>query len=116
MAASTTDQHGGETYDIGRGPSGRGNRTPKDLYRSRRVGLVRSACPECGAIHDQGFTVHEGTCSYAVETYRPEWKREKTGPLPGFGLVRMITVRIGDVNDHGLLFTDDITADEIGWS
>lgn len=116
MTPPTADQHGGENYDMGRGPAGRGMRTPHDLYRSRRVGLVRESCPECGAIHDQGFTRHEGSCSYAVETCRPDWKRERTGALPGHGHVRTITVHTGDVNTPGLLFVDDITADEIGWS
>jgi len=73
------------------GSSGPGNpnplmpRGPRDLNRSRRIGLSRTVCTVCGAIRDQGLTLHKPGCT-ADELERefdtPKWRREETDPIP----------------------------------
>jgi hypothetical protein len=75
-----------DNYDLARGPepaaipgTARGQRTPVDLARSRRVGLSRQVCSECGAIrHGAGdrVTRHDGRCSTPAV-----WERQRTGVL-----------------------------------
>jgi hypothetical protein len=71
-----------DLYDLAGGPApeggltARSQRTPVDLTRSRRVGLSRTVCADCGATKDQGKTSHTLACSLPGE-----WVRERTGPL-----------------------------------
>lgn len=71
-----------DNYDLGSGPaldesiSNRSQRTPVDLTRSRRVGLSRTVCADCGA--ERG----ESSISHSLKCRLPgEWVRERTGPL-----------------------------------
>lgn len=75
------------TNDGGTGP-GNPNplipKGPRDLFRSRRIGLSRVVCTVCGAVRDQGLTVHKPGCDVDWDVYdfgTPKWRRETTGPL-----------------------------------
>jgi hypothetical protein len=75
------------TDDNGSGP-GNPNplipKGPRDLTRSRRVGLSRTVCTVCGAIKDQRRTFHKPGCNVhaAAEQFNtPRWRRERTGPI-----------------------------------
>jgi hypothetical protein len=70
-----------DNYDISTGPampegvSNRSHRTPVDLGRSRRIGLSRQVCQECGAVKGT-ITRHSAGCSLPGV-----WVTERTGPL-----------------------------------
>lgn len=91
MTSITADRHvPGDSNVTSDGPGGPGNpnplipKGPRDLHRSRRIGLVRVVCTVCGAERDQGLTLHKPGCSIesaADEFGTPKWRRETTGPL-----------------------------------
>jgi hypothetical protein len=64
--------------------STRDYRGPRDLMRSRNVGLVRDVCSRCGVTRGpEGRTTHRGGCQ-AVAQVDPQpmrWVREQTGPI-----------------------------------
>lgn len=64
-------------YDEGRGPRGNSPGAPRDLERSRRVGLSRIVCSDCGGVRDQGHLHHEAGC----EADYTLLVRQTTGPL-----------------------------------
>lgn len=81
-----------DDYDLASGPSRtltarsdkamstRDYRMPTDLARSRRVGLSRTICIDCGAIKDQGRATHAADCLVGVHG-PAAWLREVTGPM-----------------------------------
>jgi hypothetical protein len=87
----THDRHiPGDSRVTDDGAGGPGNpnplvpKGPRELTRSRRIGLSRTVCTVCGAIRDQGLTLHKPGCTVdddAVKFDTPKWRRETTGPL-----------------------------------
>lgn len=87
----TADRHvPGDSNVIGDEASGPGNpnpllpKGPRDLYRSRRVGLSRTVCTVCGSTRDQYRTHHKPGCNVdelVAEFGTPKWRRETTGPM-----------------------------------
>lgn len=87
----TADRHvPGDSDTVGNDATGPGNpnplipKGPRDLHRSRRIGLSRTVCTVCGAIKDQGLTFHKPGCNVdaAAEQFgTPKWRRETTGPI-----------------------------------
>lgn len=98
---SHTHSNSNDDYNLASGPSRSGTarsdkaltardmRMPMDLSRSRRVGLVRDVCYDCGAVKDQGIAHHSADCSvsfadiaqYERHTGRPYTIRQATGPM-----------------------------------
>lgn len=91
MLTVTADRHvPGDSDTSAEGLGGPGNpnplvpKGPRDLTRSRRVGLSRTVCTVCGAIRDQGRTFHKSGCNVDAahaEYGTPKWRREVTGPI-----------------------------------
>lgn len=87
----TADRHiPGDTNTVGNDANGPGNpnplvpKGPRDLFRSRRIGLSRTVCMICGAIRDQGLTFHKPGCTAEAccdQFGTPRWRRESTGPI-----------------------------------
>lgn len=87
----TNDRHvPGDTNTSDDGGSGPGNpnplvpKGPRDLNRSRRIGLSRVVCTVCRSSRDQGLTLHKPGCNVDEMNERygtPKWVREVTGPL-----------------------------------
>ena len=61
---------------LGNTVSLRGLRMPADMKRSRRVGLSRDVCSECGGVKHEQSTRHERYCSVPGTRIR-----QRTGPL-----------------------------------
>lgn len=87
MVPGSEDSRGGPTPTPKGGrrkTSPRDMRQPTDLMRSRRVGLRRTTCLDCGAVKDQGVCRHAAWCP--AETYKA-WNREartqRGGPKDG---------------------------------
>lgn len=66
----------GGDYDESRGPRGSRAGAPRDMSRSRRVGLSRTVCDECGSAKGEQMLSHEPGCTAAGGR-----RRETTGPL-----------------------------------
>lgn len=91
MLQVTADRHiPGDSNVVDDAGSGPGNpnplipKGPRDLARSRRIGLSRTVCTVCGATRDQGRTLHKSGCTVdaAVSEFgTPKWRRETTGPI-----------------------------------
>lgn len=91
MLSVTADRHvPGDTDTTNEGGAGPGNpnplvpKGPRDLVRSRRVGLSRTVCTVCGATRDQGRTLHKSGCNVDhvhAKFGTPKWRREVTGPM-----------------------------------
>jgi hypothetical protein len=91
MIHVSADRHvPGDSKTTDDGGNGPGNpnplipKGPRDLFRSRRIGLSRTVCTICGSIRDQGLTVHKPGCTAdaAAEQFdTPRWRREVTGPI-----------------------------------
>jgi hypothetical protein len=91
MIRLTADRHvpgdSKVTDDSGSGP-GNPNplipKGPRDLHRSRRIGMSRTVCTVCGSARDQGLTLHKPGCTVDEDAEKygtPKWRRERTGPL-----------------------------------
>lgn len=65
---------------LGNTVSLRGFRMPADMKRSRRVGLARDVCSECGAVKGERLVHHESKCSVPGTRIR-----QRTGPLSQTG-------------------------------
>lgn len=92
-------------YDEARGPGGRTG-APRDLERSRRVGLSRTVCDECGGVKGEVILRHAPGCSASGQR-----RRETTGPLDAASPAMRIHEREGLV----VLTPARATADEAGW-
>jgi hypothetical protein len=91
MIKVSADRHvPGDSKTTDDGGNGPGNpnplvpKGPRDLFRSRRIGLSRTVCTVCGATRDQGLTVHRSGCDVdqkVVYFGTPKWRYETTGPM-----------------------------------
>ena len=91
LISVTADRHvPGDSKVTDEGANGPGNpnplipKGPRDLFRSRRIGLSRTVCTVCNAVRDQGMTHHQSGCNVAEAHERfgtPKWRRETTGPI-----------------------------------
>lgn len=97
---------GGE-YDESRGPRGNRRNGPRDLERSRRVGLSRTVCAECGGILGEVVMSHAQGCTST------ERRRETTGPLNPASPI----MRIYEKKGQAWMTIEDghATAAEAGW-
>jgi hypothetical protein len=103
----------GGDYDEARGPRGNRPGAPRDLARSRRVGLSRTVCADCRAVKDEGYCQHENWC-LGEEGFPGGFRRETTGPLTNASPLMQITVQ-DDVAHATIVAGGAVTADEAGW-
>lgn len=104
----------GADYDEARGPKGNRPGAPRDLARSRRVGLSRTVCVDCGAVKDQGYCKHAPGCwTSDDEGSTRRFVRETTGPLDNASPIMRIFERRGQA--WMTLEGGASTAAEAGW-
>lgn len=93
LISVTADRHipGDSNTTPDDGTNGPGNpnplvpKGPRDLFRSRRIGLTRVVCTACRAVRDQGYCHHKSDCTIDEWSSRygtPKWSKERTGPIP----------------------------------
>jgi hypothetical protein len=98
----------GADYDESRGPRGSRTGAPRDLAHSRRVGLSRTVCDECGGVKGEVMLSHEPGCeSVGVR------RRETTGPLRSASPIMRIFERKGQA--WMTMEAAASTAAEAGW-